>query len=108
MNILHAVHRELDDAIINGQQVVQIRVTSDALQGSIVALPITPERARVIGQVMILETGGVVADLHHENVAELMVHSLDWMQLRSAAYRDLVLDVGAVTRIYGLPVAGKR
>jgi hypothetical protein len=50
MTVFEAVEREISTTEETGyKQIVRVRITMDALKGTPVALPVTPERARVAG-----------------------------------------------------------
>jgi hypothetical protein len=72
-----------------------IRVTVDALKGSPVLVPITPERARQIRLVAVEDRGEFTVEADPEvwlRQLELLVHPADWMevQIDSGAWRYLV------------------
>lgn len=105
---LEAIHREIHDARATGyQHIVHIRVTTDALQGSPVTVPITPERARAIGRLMMVQGHGVVADpMDYETRLELLVHPQDYSDLLKDV--DLMrygVQIGEPMRIMGIPVS---
>lgn len=109
-----AVVRELHDVDATGyKRVVQIRITTDALAGSIMACPITPERARTLGRMMAVrdeQRGGycVVADpMDYEAMAEVLIHPADWHALlRDAPHGAVALPLqpSAPIRMFGVPV----
>lgn len=103
-----AIHREVCDAYVTGyQRIVHIRVTTDALEGSIVAVPITPERARARGRLMMVEGHGIVADpAQYETMLELLMRPADLVALLRDS--DLVrfgIELGDPMRIMGIPVS---
>lgn len=93
MGLIRAVHRELSAAHLRDLEVVQIRVTRDALAGSPVAVALTPERARER-----CTTAGE-PDYEAERWREILVHPDDW----AATVRDALVN-GVVTRMLGIEV----
>lgn len=90
-----AIRRELVDAAVTGyQRITQIRVTSDAIRHSPVSVPLTPERARVLGL-------GEADGLGDERLLELLVHPDDWRDLLCES-RDI--GPGYPTVVQGVPV----
>lgn len=97
--------------------VIQVRVTPDALYGSPVLVPITPERARTLARLVAVHnwddhTYVVIADPEdYERAYEILLHPGDWVTLRT---EPDVLATGMLSydprcragawRVYGVPV----
>lgn len=66
----HALRREIESAWEQDRNVVQIRVTTDALEGTPTAVPLTPERLRALD----------LSPTFDSNVTplEVLVHPRDW------------------------------
>jgi hypothetical protein len=87
------------------QRIVHIRVTVDALQGSPVSVPITPERARAIGRLMMVPGGSVVADPRdYETKLELLMHPADYCEVLKARPYFYHSFSGGVETVMGIPV----
>ena len=107
MSTMETIWREVNDARSTGyQSIVHIRITTDALEGSPVTVPITPERARTIARLMIVKGHGVVADsMDYETKLELLMHPEDYMALlRDVDPMRYGIEIGEPTRIMGIPV----
>lgn len=114
MTIFAAVYREINDADTTGyKRIVHIRITPDAIPGSPVAVPVTPERARTLGRLIALPTKdgepSVTADpSDYERMLELLLHPQDWAQAKQEANElamSLSMRPGEPNRIYGIPVS---
>lgn len=116
MSLFAAIAAEVDDSRATGyKRIVHIRVTTDALLGSLVTVPMTPERARVLGRLLMVSgdgplAGSVVADpSDYERMQEILVHPEDWATiLRDPgmyAYVQMPLHDTDVTRVLGIPVS---
>ncbi len=112
MSVLAAIHRELNDAAMTGyKRIVHMRVTTDALPGSITSVPVTPERARALGRLLLVPDAngqplGVVADpMDYEKMLELLIHPADWHDLLLEKLPGGEYPPGLPTRIMGIPVA---
>lgn len=84
MNVLEVIARELRAARESALELVRVRVTSDAIPGSPVAVPFTPERARALRTYVVeLEHIGALAgaDPELERARELVIHPDDWRAL---------------------------
>lgn len=97
MSLYATVAAEIHSAEEQDRPIAQIRVTTDAIQGSITAAPVTPERARTLGQLMAIRgdsdsplTGTVVSDPSNEQLLEILIHPEDW--------RDLLTETGGMAR----------
>lgn len=112
MTVFEAVEREIRTTEETGyKQIVRVRITMDALKGTPVALPVTPERARVAGALRAIpdpRTGEalVVADpAWGERFLELLLHPADWLEARHfASSYGAHLDAGEKPTLMGLPV----
>lgn len=109
MSMYAAVHALLRDVRATGyQRVVHVRVTTDALPGSMTTVPVTPERARVLGRLLAVQDSGVVADpLWFEKAQEVLIHPEDWVKLLSEVpgyAHQGALSIDGSTRIFGIPV----
>lgn len=60
--------------------VTQVRVSTDAIEGTIAAVPVTPERARNLGKLR-ATPAGVISDPPNERLLEILIHPEDWKQL---------------------------
>lgn len=81
MSVLDALGREFDAAQRDDLEVRRVRVSRDAIPGSAVVVPLTPERLRVL--VPLRETlAGVVTDLEaFERWREIIIHPQDLERL---------------------------
>lgn len=106
MSVELAIANQLNDARETGwQRIVHIRVTVDALAGSVTALPVTPERARTLGRLLAVP-GGVVADpSDYEGMLELLIHPADWADLLRDTTAIRSVKLGEPTRVMGIPVS---
>lgn len=92
MKIAALLEREAVEACIACRDIIQIRVTADALPGSPVALSLTPERVRQ--HALVGYTQGVIADLRwQDRTLEIIMHPDDW--------RDVLVDA-ELTRAYAV------
>ncbi len=96
MTIMAALHRALieDESAHHEPRITRIRVTTDAIPGSVVALPMTPERARLVGR---------PGPLPHE----ILVHPEDWFGILVGASTfgpGWLASAGLPNRVLGLPV----
>lgn len=98
-DFLAAVSREVDEAALRAQRVAHVRITPLALPGSIVAVTITPERARTVCRPLMLETQAVVPDVEWERTVEILIHPKDY-----EAFLIAERVAGNVTRLLGLRV----
>lgn len=107
MTVLASIMREQHDARATGyKRIVHIRVTTDALPGSVTSLPVTPERARVIGRLLAVQDLGVVADPNStETLLELLIHPADWAELLTDDDKYRAVQIGPDTRVIGIPVS---
>jgi len=125
MEEMHAtLTREIHSAEAEDRPVAQIRVTPDAIQGSVTTAPMTPERARVLGRLLAMPTvppwpGGIrglgsstdevvaFGDPSNERLLEILVHPDDWRQLLAEVDNLWMLDMGGpIKRVAGVPVSG--
>lgn len=108
--MVEAIKREIWYAREQARPLLRIRVTTDALQGSPVAVPITPEQARQIRLVAVPLPEGetaVEADPHvYMRALELIVHPADWSDVLAHPIMRYVLpgDDGRIREFMGLPV----
>lgn len=112
MKVIALIHRELADAEATGyKRIVHIRVTTAALPGAPVSVPVTPERARVIGCLVTLyspRSGMTVdADPHwYESALELLIHPRDYTDLLTDANAASTVDLATGLRsVFGVPIA---
>jgi hypothetical protein len=111
-NVMAVLHHEYMDCRATGyKRIVHIRVTTDAIQGAPVSVPITPERARVLARLMMVPTQPeptVVADpMDYETMMEIVMHPADYCDVlkeRAPGYLEHS-TVDGVQRIMGIPVA---
>jgi len=78
-SIWEALHREIDGADMEARPIVHVRVTTAAFPGSIVAVPISPERARATAKLWALPDGTVDA-LYDGRAMEIPMHPEDYMR----------------------------
>lgn len=109
MSVFRAITREVYDAQAQLREIVHIRVSRNALAGSVVALPITPERARTI-RLRAFPGGAVDVDYGStERLLEIVIHPEDWRDLLTEkdAVGAYVLNAEStgIRRIYDIPVA---
>jgi hypothetical protein len=103
ISVFDTVRSELRDAQALDRPVVWIRVSPDALRGSVVTTPVTPERLRTMALREVQDgqgsSVGVIADPDiAERAMEIVMHPEDW--------RDLLTDAeayGAVEFAHGAP-----
>lgn len=113
MSVLPAIHRERVHADEQMRTIHHIRVTVDALPGSVVSVPITPERARTIALRAFPASGGdPVVDTDPELVGrpllEVLIHPEDWMTLLKDAEAIGYVDTsGPIRRVMGIPVVDR-
>lgn len=112
MSVLEIIHRERQDARATGyKRIVHIRVTVDAIPGAPTTVPVTPERARVLGRLLMVRgegplTGSVVADpSDYEAMLELLIHPKDYADLLKDASAIAAVQIGEVDRVMGIPVS---
>jgi hypothetical protein len=95
-------------AELQARHIRGIRVTTDALAGSIVALPITPERARSYRLLMIEGRGAVADPVVYERDLEVLVHPEDWRDFLKNLPNSVTFNesgaVGSVREVMGIPV----
>lgn len=108
MTVLDAIRRECDDAALTGyKQIVHIRVTTDALQGSVTSTPVTPERARTIGRLMAIPAREGTAVVAHPDSTETLLEIL----MHPADYETLMIEYRAMggreapVALLGIPVS---
>lgn len=113
MGIFETIHREIRDVRATGyQQVVHIRITADAIPGSVVTTPLTPERLRLLAQRGVwspAEETVVIADPEaQERWVEIVMHPVDWYALladvEAIPYIDTVSSPGK-RRVFGIAVS---
>lgn len=106
-----ALRREMRAAALEDRPVRHIRITEDALRGSPVALPITPERQRTVGRLRAYPGGGVDADLAMACwELEIVVHPVDWYGVLAATALtgELADDLATGVRFWcGVPVLAR-
>jgi hypothetical protein len=87
-----AIQRERREACNTGyKRIVHIRVTPHAMPGSLVSVPISPERARNMG----------IARSDFEEALEILLHPEDWQRWLLEAGGLLI---GNPAVVHGLPV----
>lgn len=104
---IRSIYGELERAAETGyREIVSIRVTPLAIQGSLLAVLVSPERARVLGKLRMLEGQGVVADpAWCEEHEELLIHPRDWMDLLSDQTVFRYISMGTEAwNVFGIPV----
>ena len=112
MSIFAALHSEIRHAREQDRPVVHVRVAKDALPGTVAAMPVTPERARALGTLLLLPDETIVGSPVNERLLELLIHPEDWRGLlvEKDALGNYVVDYvvapgeGGVTRVLGIPV----
>jgi len=104
--VLDQIRCERRETYLTGyQEIVYIRVTRDAIPGSVTSTLIAPERLRLLAASLIRGKDDVlVADPDaQERWREIVIHPLDWADL----HRDLeAARTGAITptSIMGIPI----
>lgn len=115
MSIFRTIWDEQRAARAAMREIVHIRVTPDAIPGSVTTTPLTPERARALKPLIYhhpsRDTPDAVADPDMERALELLVHPKDWAELRMDVHAKHALQVGAssggVDRVMGIPVTNR-
>lgn len=104
--LFESIDRELRDAEEQLREVVQIRVTPLALPGSVLLMPMSPERARVLGRLHMVRDRGVISDPKNERMMEVLMHPEDWAELLTEVdhHHLHAHDLGEPRSIYGIPV----
>jgi hypothetical protein len=116
MSVSAAIAREINDARATGyREIVHIRVTVDAIPGSVTTTPLTPERARVLGKLIAVDLGkygtAVEADPYYaERLLEILIHPQDYVGLMKEAddlsrFAVSVNPSTGVSQVYGVPVS---
>ena len=95
MAVITGVAREVNDALKEALTVLHVRVTPDALEGSPVAVPITPERARRIKLIMLPGGAAEASPEVTERCREILLHPHDWATVLVALPRDIGHAVGS-------------
>jgi hypothetical protein len=113
MSLFDALRREICEAELEDREILRLRITPEAIAGSPVTVPVTPERARLL---RLLMYPGETVDADPELVArfalELLIHPRDWYALLCERGRDghFVVEPSAtaasVARVLGIPVSG--
>lgn len=108
MSVRDAINRELESAVHERLVVRQIRITPDAIAGSVTLAPMTPERlqawAAIIGEVATwfnVPHSMIGAPEARERWREVLVHPADWEALQA----EVGDRNGHASRAWGLPVA---
>lgn len=110
MSVAALIFSERNQARERMRPIIHIRVTTDAIPGSPVAVPVTPERARTLGKIWAFPDGTVEAAFDGRAL-ELLVHPEDWYSLLKDmdAARDYVVQFGVQPgepdRVFGIPVS---
>lgn len=106
MSVFAAIHREIVDADMALVKIAYIRVTRDAIPGSVVTTPITPERLLPDdGWALDDEVGETLEALLRPD-REIVVHPEDWCSLLAEcdALGYAVSPVGMLRAVRGIPV----
>jgi hypothetical protein len=112
MSLLKPFHDEIRQAREQDREVHWIRVTKDAIPGSITTTPITPERARQIALRAEPGTGfgrDCTVDTDPKLVGrpplEIVVHPEDWAELlKDPEAARWGIQIGEPDRVLGIPV----
>ena len=109
VSLLKPFWDEIRQAREQAREVHWIRVTADAIPGSIVTTPITPERARQIGLHAEPSVGGHTVDTDPRLIAhpplEIVVHPEDWAELlKDPEAARWGIQIGEPDRVLGIPV----
>lgn len=112
MSLLKPFYEDLRQAREQDRDVRWIRVTKDAIPGSITTTPITPERARQIGLYEYEDgqsgrSAGVDTDpkLIARPPLEIVVHPEDWAELlKDPEAAKWGIQIGEPDRVLGVPV----
>lgn len=107
MTMFDVLHREIVQAQERAVEVVQIRVSADAIPGSATTTMIAPERLRLLAaqqREFLHSEGGLTADPEkQERWREIVMHPEDWRDvLTDPAVRQF--GGGVPTAIFGIPV----
>ena len=111
MSVFRALYDERRYAREQLKDIVHIRVTADAFKGTVTAVPITPERARVLGKLLAVPGDGPLAGTvvphpgDYERMLEILVHPEDWRDLLVDAEAYTAVDLGEIDRVMGIPVS---
>jgi len=105
--VAEALHREIYSAEEQARPLLHIRISPSAIQGSIVCVPVTPERARQT-RIRTLEEGGVVADSEIVmRYLELIIHPHDWRTLLADPKLQMYSSIpGGASTYSGIKVIG--
>lgn len=109
MNAFDAIRQQVYDARLQDREVLHLRVTRQALPGSIVALPLTPERARALRTLWAVRQGDMsvtaLPDLEVlERYVEVVMHPDDYLDLLGVAHTVNVDVRSGVQRVLGYPI----
>ena len=111
--IFAVLHKELHDARAAMRPVLHIRITTDAIPGTVTSTPLTPERLRVLKPYVIhiegRETPDVLADpTLVDRALEIVMHPQDWHDLlrdiESVQHVQIGMREGEPDRVWGIPV----
>lgn len=109
-SVSSALWRERQEARAQMRPIVHIRISRDAFLGSIVAVPVSPERARTLGKLWAFPDGTVDA-AYDGRALELLMHPEDWASLLKEFPHEnghavqLAMRAGEPDRVMGIPVS---
>lgn len=114
MGMYATLQAEIHHVRLRALDVVQIRVSTDAIPGSVTTTMLTPERLRALRPYVIhlqgRETPDALADpTAAERLREIVMHPDDWFALLEEPDTRFALRLGMAEgepdRIFGIPVA---
>lgn len=109
-SIVASLFRERNAADEQMRPIIHIRITTDAIAGSVVAVPVSPERARTLGKLWAFPDGTIEA-AYDGRALEILVHHEDWYSLLKEMPADngfavqLAMKLGEPDRVLGIPVS---
>lgn len=106
MNVIDAIYHELREAQAAMLDVKRVRVSVDALRGSVVTVPLSRDGIEEFGGIVKFATPSGVLVQHpssqSESWREVLIHPFDWDEARKSHHA--VLGAIEPTQAWGLPV----
>lgn len=107
MTVIAAIGREVSYCREAKLTVARVHVTVDAIPGSVVSVPLTPEHARLLG---LVDYGrGVETDPRTDVFREIRIHPADYGELLTEKYAGglWAVEQGAdgIERVLGVKIA---
>jgi hypothetical protein len=109
-SVIAAIFRECNAADGQMRPIIHARLTTDAIPGSIAAMPVTPERARTLGKLWAFPDGTIEA-AYDGRALEILIHPEDWHGLLKELPSENGYAVqnaiwcGEPDRVLGIPVS---